>query len=37
MVSHPRTSSYVKTDDWDEQARKWFDRKAAKAGAEAAE
>jgi sulfite reductase alpha subunit len=35
MVNHPRTSSYVKTDDWDVEARKWFDRKAAKAGAEA--
>jgi sulfite reductase alpha subunit len=37
MVNHPRTSSYVRTDDWDEQAREWFDRKAAKAAAEAAE
>jgi sulfite reductase alpha subunit len=37
MVNHPRTSSYVRTDDWDEEAAKWFDRKAAKAAAEAAE
>ncbi|MBE9557233.1 MAG: dissimilatory-type sulfite reductase subunit alpha [Proteobacteria bacterium] len=40
MISHPRTSSYVRTDDWEQEARKWFDRKAAKAdkaGAEAAE
>ena len=37
MVNHPRTSSYVRTDDWEEQARKWFDRKAAKSSAEAAE
>ena len=28
MVSHPRTSSYVRTDDWDEEAEKWFERKA---------
>ena len=28
MVNHPRTSSYVRTDDWDEEAEKWFDRKA---------
>lgn len=27
MVNHPRTSSYVRTDDWDEQAEKWFERK----------
>ncbi|MHA1109146.1 MAG: dissimilatory-type sulfite reductase subunit alpha, partial [Alphaproteobacteria bacterium] len=27
MVSHPRTSSYVRTDDWDEEAEKWFGRK----------
>jgi sulfite reductase alpha subunit len=29
MVSHPRTSSYVRTDDWDAEAKKWEDRKKA--------
>ncbi|MDH3432861.1 MAG: sulfite reductase, dissimilatory-type subunit alpha, partial [Gammaproteobacteria bacterium] len=29
MVRHPRTSSYVRTDDWDEEAKKWFERKNA--------
>jgi len=29
MVSEPRRSSYVRVDDWDEEAQKWFDRKAA--------
>jgi len=28
MVSHPRTSSYVRTDDWDEEAQKWFERRS---------
>ncbi len=28
MVSEPRRSSYVRTDGWDEEAQKWFDRKA---------
>ena len=28
MVSHPRTSSYVRTDTWDQEAEKWFQRKA---------
>ncbi len=37
MVSHPRTSSYVRTDDWDEEAQKWFERKARKSGEAAAE
>jgi len=38
MISHPRTSSYVRTDDWDEEADKWYRRKAEKKGsAEAAE
>ena len=31
MVSHPRTISYVKTDDWDEEVEKWNARKAAAA------
>ena len=32
MVSHPRTSSYVRTDDFDEEAAKWFERKAKEDG-----
>ena len=24
MVAHPRESSYVRTDDWDEEAKKWL-------------
>ncbi len=32
MVNHPRTSSYVRTDDFDEEAAKWFERKANEAG-----
>ena len=27
MISHPRTSSYVRLDDWDQEAQKWIDRK----------
>jgi sulfite reductase alpha subunit len=27
MVSHPRSISYVRMDDWDEEAKKWFERK----------
>ena len=37
MVNHPRTSSYVRTDDWDEEAAKWRERKAAEAAALKAE
>ncbi len=33
MVNHPRTSSYVRTDDFDEEAEKWFERKAAESSA----
>jgi len=29
MVTHPRTSSYVRMDTWDEEADKWNQRKAA--------
>ncbi len=36
MVNHPRTSSYVRTDDFDEEAAKWFERKARDAGLEVA-
>ncbi|AXX99694.1 dissimilatory-type sulfite reductase subunit alpha [Profundibacter amoris] len=32
MVNHPRTSSYVRTDDFDDEAAKWFERKARDAG-----
>jgi len=32
MVNHPRTSSYVRTDDFNEEADKWFERKALDAG-----
>jgi sulfite reductase alpha subunit len=32
MVSEPRQSSYVRMDTWDEEATKWFERKAAAAG-----
>ena len=28
MVNHPRQSSYVRMDGWDEEAVKWFERKA---------
>ncbi|MCR4378257.1 MAG: dissimilatory-type sulfite reductase subunit alpha [Rhodospirillales bacterium] len=31
MVSHPRTSSYVRVDGWDEEVEKWNARKGAKA------
>ena len=29
MVAHPRESSYVRMDDWDKEATKWFERKNA--------
>ncbi len=28
MIAHPRESSYVRTDSWDEEAAKWFERRA---------
>ena len=28
MVNHPRESSYVRLDEWDQEAEKWFKRKA---------
>jgi len=34
MISHPRTNSYVRTDDWDEEAKKWRDRHPASQAAE---
>jgi len=27
MISHPRESSYVRMDEWDQEAAKWFDRR----------
>jgi sulfite reductase alpha subunit len=32
MIVHPRTSSYVRTDDFSEEAAKYFERKAKEAG-----
>ena len=29
MIIHPRTNPYVRTDGWDEEAEKWFERKRA--------
>ncbi len=29
MIDHPRTSSYFRADDWDDEANKWFERKSA--------
>jgi len=26
MITHPRTSSYVRLDEWDQEAQKWIDR-----------
>jgi sulfite reductase alpha subunit len=34
MVNHPRTSSYVRTDDFDEEAEKYFERQAETKAAE---
>ncbi|MBF0560551.1 MAG: dissimilatory-type sulfite reductase subunit alpha [Alphaproteobacteria bacterium] len=33
MVSQPRTNSYVRMDDWDEEVEKWNQRKQTKAAA----
>jgi sulfite reductase alpha subunit len=32
MIVHPRTSSYVRTDDFSDEAAKYFERKAKEAG-----
>ena len=32
MINHPRTSSYVRTDDFTDEAEKYFERKAKEAG-----
>ena len=29
MVNHPRENSYVRTDEWEQEAKKWYQRKAA--------
>lgn len=29
MINSPRSNSYIRTDGWDEEAKKWFERKAA--------
>jgi len=34
MLSHPRTNSYVRTDDWDEEAEKWRKRQEQSKAAE---
>ena len=34
MLKHPRTNSYVRTDDWDEEAEKWRTRQAQPKAAE---
>ena len=36
MVNHPRTSCYVRTDDFDTEAEKWFEKRAAEKAAETA-
>jgi sulfite reductase alpha subunit len=28
MIASPRSNSYIRTDGWDEEAEKWFERKA---------
>ena len=30
MIANPRESSYVRTDDWDDEAVKWDERADAK-------
>ena len=30
MIAHPRESSYVRTDGWDDEAREWFEKRAEK-------
>ncbi len=32
MITHPRTGSYARMDDWDAEAQKWTDRKQQAAG-----
>ena len=35
MINEPRTSSYVRMDDWEEEAEKWFHRKSEESQAAA--
>ena len=35
MINEPRTSSYIRMDDWEEEAEKWFHRKAEESQAAA--
>jgi sulfite reductase alpha subunit len=28
MIASPRSNSYIRMDGWDEEAQKWFERKA---------
>jgi len=37
MVAHPRESSYVRMDGWDDEAAKWFERRAQSASENSAE
>ena len=37
MIRHPRTNSYLRMDDWAEEAAKWTDRKGGASDAAAAE
>jgi len=32
MINHPRTSSYVRLDEWDQEAEKWKNRAQRAAG-----
>ena len=34
MISHPRTNSFVRTDDFDEAAEQWEERKKRRAAGE---
>ena len=29
MITHPRTGSYLRMDEWDQEAAKWNERKQA--------
>ena len=32
MITHPRTCSYIRMDDWDQEAEKWKNRQQQAAG-----
>ena len=36
MIANPRESSYIRMDNWDEEAIKWFERKREEKQSEAA-